>query len=462
MNAFGRTAAAVVVAAGLFGYIYFVESGKEPKTAGSESDSRREKVFPGLDKLKVKSITLTKRSGENVRAEKTGDAWFVVSPLQASADSSEIATLLEAMQNLESEEILDENAPDLSPYGLAAPKVAVSLVADGSPKPFEFELGDAVPAGSGLFARVPGQPRVYVVSSTLENTLGKSAFDLRDRALFKVKKDAVQSVEATENGRPLFRLVRGSKGEDDWKVSAPVATRAARWTVDSFLGLIENLRMESIVTEAATAADLTKYGLTGTARRVALDLGESNPVTLEIGKKSEDGKYYARAASSRLIATISSGVVDDLDKGLKNLRVNRLLDVAAYEVTGFDVVAGGATRTFTKATTKGKDGVDVVEWKGGPPAKNVTQEKASDALFAIGGLDAAEFIDAPKALSNYGLDAPALRVTLRFDGDKKEDWFEVAIKGAEAFARRRDDAAVIKLDKAKTEDLIKNFTSLGA
>ena len=94
--------------------------------------------------------------------------------------------------------------------------------------------------------------------------------------------------------------------------------------------------------------------------------------------------------------------------------------------------------------------------------KNVTQEKASDAFFAIGGLDAAEFVDAPKALSTYGLDAPALRVALRFEGDKNEDWFEVAVKGDAAFARRRDDAAVLKLDKAKTEALIKNFTALGS
>jgi hypothetical protein len=53
-------------------------------------------------------------------------------------------------------------------------------------------------------------------------------------------------------------------------------------------------------------------------------------------------------------------------------------------------------------------------------------------------------------------------VTLRFDGGKKEDWFEVAVKDDAAFARRRDDTAVLKLDKAKTEALIKNFTELGS
>jgi hypothetical protein len=101
-------------------------------------------------------------------------------------------------------------------------------------------------------------------------------------------------------------------------------------------------------------------------------------------------------------------------------------------------------------------------WKSTTPGKDAGQDKGSDALFAIGGLEASEFIDAPKPLPSYGLDAPALRVTLRFEGGKKEDWFEVALKDDAAYARRRDDTAILKLDKAKTEALIKSFVELGS
>ena len=136
--------------------------------------------------------------------------------------------------------------------------------------------------------------------------------------------------------------------------------------------------------------------------------------------------------------------------------------MAAYEISAFEVTSAGATRTFTKSTSKGKDGAETVVWKSKAPIKDATQEKASDALFAIGGLEAAEFIDAPKAPPVYGLDAPALRVTWRFEGEKKEDWFEVAVKDDAGYARRRDDTAVLKLDKAKTEALIRSFTELGS
>lgn len=460
MNSFRRTALAVVVAALFFSYIYFVESRKDPaKETTDATTPKREKVFTGLDKLKVKSLTLKKRNGDMVLVEKRGEAWTLVLPQETPADSGEVSTLLDALQNLETEEIVEEGGKDLTPYGLDEPKVAVWVVVEGTPKPLEFELGDAVPAGSSLFARTPGKPRLFTVSSTLENTLSKTAFDLRDRNLLKVKKDDIQSVEAVDKGKVAFRVARGNFGEDEWKIEAPVATRAARFSVDSFLGLAENLKMESIATEAATPKDLATYGLAGAARRLVFGL-KGKSVVLEIGKKTDDSKYYAREASSALVATIGSGLVDDLDKGFKNLRANRLLDVAAYEVIGFDVTAAGTDKMFSKTTTKGKDGVEQILWKGQAPAKDVTQEKASDALFAVGGLDAVEFVDNPKAAATYGLDKPALRVALRFEGDKKEDWFEVAIKGEEAFGRRRDDTSVLKLDKAKTEALIKSFTTL--
>lgn len=463
MNSFGRTLAATLVAAGLFGYIYFVESKRDPATwKTDETSGKRERVFASLDKAKVTSLTLKRPGGEMVHAEKNGEDWALVSPFETPADPTEIGTILDALQNLETEDVVSETATNLADFGLSEPRVSVSVVATGAPQPFEIELGDAVPAAWGLFARVPGKPRVFTVATTLENTLSKSAFDLRDRSLVRVKRDEILSLDAVEKGRTTFRLVRGSEGGDDWKIEKPIVTRAARWTVDSFLGLIENLKMDSIVTESATPQDLARFGLGTSARRVGLGLVEGRTVTLEIGRKTDDGKIHARDAASTLVATIPIALVDDLDKGLRHFRAVRLLDVAAYEVAGFEVTAGGTSRSFTKSTTKGKDGADEVVWRGTAPTKDATQEKTSEALFAIGGLDASEFIDAPKALASYGLDAPALRVVLRFDGGKKDDWFEVAVRGDSGYAKRRDDTAILKLDKAKTEALIASFVTLSS
>ena len=81
------------------------------------------------------------------------------------------------------------------------------------------------------------------------------------------------------------------------------------------------------------------------------------------------------------------------------------------------------------------------------------RKKVEDALFAVGGIEAAEFIDAQKALSAYGLDAPALRVTLRMAGGKPPLWFEIGTKDGASHARREGDAIVTKVDVSKAREL---------
>jgi hypothetical protein len=69
----------------------------------------------------------------------------------------------------------------------------------------------------------------------------------------------------------------------------------------------------------------------------------------------------------------------------------------------------------------------------------------------------AEFVDQPAALATYGLDAPVLKVTVKAKG---ESWIEVGKKDGGVYARRSGDAAVLKLDPAKAEELLKAFAEL--
>ena len=105
-----------------------------------------------------------------------------------------------------------------------------------------------------------------------------------------------------------------------------------------------------------------------------------------------------------------------------------------------------------------KEGLDKTQWKRtAPDAKELDTTKVEDALFKMGGVDVSEFVDAPKPPSDYGLDAPLLKVTVKAKG---ESWIEVGKKGDEYFARRSGDDAILKLDKTKAEELVKAFSEL--
>jgi hypothetical protein len=369
-----------------------------------------------------------------------------------------------------------EQAKDPAEYGLDRPGRTVTAVVEGATAPLAVEFGAKSPDGTSVYARAAGSPKVYLVPQWVEGTFDKKPFDLRDRDLLHVKRDDVRSLEVSgpEGG---YALARTDAGE--WAFTKPVATRAGRWSVDGLLGTVENLRMDSVAAEGAT--DLERFGLDRPARTVSLVLKDGSTRTLEIGAGAPDPtatpspspspaqkgekpapprptKYYAREAGSGLVAVVPATLADDLAKGLGELRAKRLLEVATYETEGFEVVAGGTKKTYAKSTTKDKDGLDKTQWKRtAPDAKDLETSKVEDALFKMGGVEATEFVDQPGAPDAYGLDAPVLKVTVKAKG---ESWIEVGKKDGGYCARRNGDAAVLRLDPAKAEELVKAFSEL--
>jgi hypothetical protein len=467
---FWKTYLAVAVLAGLGAYLYFVESKREEKP-----EKPKEKVF-ALDKAKVKELTLAPSGGEAIRLVKEGSNWTMAAPKALPADGPAADSLVSTLESLEVDEVAAPSAPHLADFGLESPKLTVGVLLQGATEPLKLLLGEKLADGSGIYAKLPTQPRVFTIPSYVESSLNKKPFDLRDRDLLHVKRDAVKTLEISDPGGS-YALARDDKGE--WAFTKPLATRAGRWSVDSLLGTIENLRMESVAAEEAT--DLKPFGLAKAARTVTLGLSDGTTRTLEIGAASEADKvskdkdkkskkeaskdkptkYYARDATRRLVAVIPAALEDDLAKGMKELRAKRLLEVATYEVEGIEAQLGAQKRVYTKAAQKDPKGPETPKWKRtAPEAKDLESTKVEDALFKLGGLEVQEFIDAPKDAPAYGLDAPAFRLALRFGAAKPEASVELGKKDGAVYARRTGDSSLLKLDPAKAEELIKAFQEL--
>jgi hypothetical protein len=161
------------------------------------------------------------------------------------------------------------------------------------------------------------------------------------------------------------------------------------------------------------------------------------------------------------VAVVPGAVVDDLAKGMAELRAKRLLEVSTYDVDGFTVELEGGRKVYARSSAKDKDGIDVYKWKRAQPdGKEIDTNKVQDALFQVGAVEAAEFLDKPADLAAYGCDKPVLKATLRLGPGKPEAWFEVCRKDAAAYGRRSEDDAVLKLDPQKAEELLKAFKEI--
>ena len=448
---FWKTYVALGLAVGLGAYIYFVERKRPEKT----EEKPKEKVVT-LDRGKVTALTLAAQGSEEIRLVKEKDGWRMKAPTDVAADTGEVDSILSSLESLQAEDVVAENPGALGEYGLDKPKQTITVTVAGVKDPVVLALGDKTPDGGAVYARAAGRPRVVTVASFVESSLAKKPFDLRDRDLLHVKRDAVRTLEVTgpEGG---YSLARADGGQ--WAFTRPLATQAGRWSVDGLLGNLESLRMESVAAE--DPKDLKPFGLDKPARTIALGLGDGTRKTLEIGAATPDKKYDVRVSDRPLVAVVPGALVDSLAKGMGELRDKRLLEVATYDVSGFDVEMGGAKRTYARTTAKDKDGLETSKWRRtAPDAKDLETSKVQDALFSIGGVDVADFVDQPGAPATYGLDAPTLKVTLRFEGGKPPVSFELAEKGGTSYARRAGDDAVLKVDGKKASDVVTAFKGL--
>ena len=469
---FWKTGAALLVLAGLGSYIWFVERKHEPKAEGE-----REKVTVlAVDKAKAKEISLATAAGETIRLVKEGAGWKVTAPFAAPADTSAVESLLTSLEKLEADEVVVEQAASLAEYGLDKPSRTVTAVVEGAPAPLSVQFGAKSPDGSSVYARTGAAPKVYLVPQWVEGRFDKKPFDLRDRDLLHVKRDDVRSLEVVGPEGELLARADGRR-----RVGLHEARRHARRPLvggrsaghdrepaHGVGGGGRRDRREALRPRPARAGGHPR--VEGRRDPDARDRcwrpgpdGRPSSFALACGKGREAGapkptKYYARQKGTSLVAVVPATLADDLAKGMGELRAKRLLEVATYETEGFDVAAGATKKTYVKSSTKDKEGLDKTQWKRtAPDAKELETTKVEDALFKMGGVEVAEFVDQPQALATYGLDAPVLKVTVKAKG---ESWIEVGKKDGAVYARRSGDAAVLKLDPAKAEELLKAFAEL--
>lgn len=427
----------LVVAAGLGAFLYF-DSKREPA-----SSSKQDKVFAGLEADEIEQVTVTSVAGEQTTVQKQGSAWQITAPAAVAADEAELSGLTSSLASLEVQRVVDEQATDFKQYGLDPAKLRVTFKAGG--KEHTVMLGDKTPTGGDMYARLPGTPRVFLVSSFLEATFNKTTFDLRDKTILKVDREKVERVEIQSGDR----VTTFAKQGPDWRITAPIQARADFGAVEGIVGRLNTSPMKSIeAAEAKSPADLAKYGLDKPAATVRVVSGSSE-AGLALGKAAGEGTVYARDLSRPLVFTIESGLADELKKPADEFRIKDLFDARAFNTTRIEVTRQGQTLAFEK---------DKDAWKQvTPAARQADAAKVEALLTALTNTRATGF---ESKLAATGLDTPEIVATVKFEDGKKEEKVTFARKGADAFARREGDAAAAKIDSPGLEAIVKAFDAL--
>jgi Domain of unknown function (DUF4340) len=427
MRGLASLAVLTVALLGLGSYIYFFQ----PKSAPA-SGAPRPKAFE-IPKDAIDQLVIKSAGGEVSTITKADGRWQITAPVTAPADETLITRIVTLINELEIARVVDENATDLGQYGLAPAQVDVTITTSGAAGTQHLLLGAKGSIGDTVYAQLTSGPRVILVASDIVDTVNKSTFDLRDKAVLKFDRDKIESLEIETGGQ----TVQLRKKDVEWEVLKPLQTHADPGVVSGLLTTLTSLQMTSIV--ASQEKDPASYRLDNPVSTVRLVTGSSKE-TLQVGANADDSHTYARNPSMPIVFTIPTSVADTLKNGPAHYRRKDVFEFQTIDATRLEVVRDGQTTVYEKATAPGGDG----KWHElSPNARNVEAAKMEAALSKCSYLRALTFVPRPAGLTRG---SGVISVLVKYDEGKKSETVQLAKPGSEPFAVRADWPDAARLD----------------
>lgn len=321
----------IVVVALLVGAYIFL---KNKNAGGSTPDYSTDtiKIFD-LEQKDIKEITIEDQEGtfvfvrEKVKEGDTEkDVWKVVKPEGFKADESQVNSIAINFSYLNADRLIEEDASDLSKYGLDKPSVTSAKMSDG--KVYSIEIGDETPTKGGYYAKVKDSGKVYTISSYTGGKLKPGKNGLRLKALFSVKPEDINRFSMERKGAAVFTAEK--KGEYDWDLTYPIQSKADVGALSPMLEAVSQASVLDFIEESPS--DLGKYGLDKPNYVFEFETPAGKNKLFMGTEKEKGSQIYAKLGDSNEVFTISLNAFKFIDKPLKEI-----MEVFAYIVNIQDV-----------------------------------------------------------------------------------------------------------------------------
>ncbi len=411
--------ALLAVFGGLSIWVYKHPASGDSKTA----DGSTTKLLTIPDD-QFQEIKIAKLTGEAIDLKKDGGKWRMAAPKELPADQDAAGSMQSTLGNLTADKLIEANAAELKGYGLATPTLEVTVVRkDG--KTDRILIGDDTPTGSGAYAKLPGDPRVFTVSSFTKTSLDKQPDDLRDKRLLTFDGDKLSRVELTAKGQTIEF---GRNGQGEWSILKPGPLRADGSAVDGLVSKLKDAKMD--LGNPGEDAAKKFAGGTRVAAVTVTDAGGNQ--TLEV-RRDPEKNVYAKSSAVEGVYKSNVDLGDGLDKGLDDFRNKKLFD--------FGFSDPGKVELTGAAYTKDGD-----KWKSG--AKVMDNTSVQNLIDKLRDLSATKFVE-------KGGGTAVFAATVTSNSGKRVEKVTISKQGTAYFAQRENEPGIYELDGKAVDDLQK-------
>ena len=397
------TAILAVLLLGLVGFVFLYE---RPRMAEEQRESEAKNAFIEVQRHRVARLTLTNEYGHFV-AEKRGNEWALIAPLEVPADWIEFEGMIEIAQIVERGRVVvdegDYAGTNLADFGLDPPVVEVRFE-PVSGDPMWLFFGNDIPSKLGCYFTWSGGNKVVLTKKQYRARFNRPLMALRDTRAFSFDPDLV-SRAYFQTPRGVYEVVRDGL---EWHLVQPIKERADAREILTLLGQLKDERVASFHKEAMD--DPTIYGFDDPDYKVELHAKDNEMSnTLLLGKRVPDSRqklWYGRVMSRSQVFIVEQLLAESLDIPLSRLRYKRVFE---FDRTGVDRVRL-AYRDSAVNCAKNDDGSWQMVMGDGRVVKG--DADVEDLIDRVHNLVVAEFPDQVDKSAADSLDDPVLTVSL--------------------------------------------------
>jgi hypothetical protein len=411
-----------VVLLAVLGGIVWWSNRRQAEAGKSPTDAAKKMISVAEDQ--VQQIKTKKVTGEVIDLQRKDGKWEMVQPKPLPADQDAVSSMLSNLTSLNADKVIEEKAADLKAYGLDDPTLDIQVTRkDG--KSDHLLVGDDTPTGSGAYAKLANDPRVFSIASFVKSSLDKTPNDLRDKRLLRFDSDKLSRVELQAKGQ-TFEFGKNASGE--WQIVKPRPLRADFSAVDTLVNKLRDAKLDPLNMDE----DAAKKFDSGAKTAVATVTDAGGTQTLEVRKDSTSA-YYAKSSVVEGVHKIGADVGDSLDKGLDDFRNKKVFDFGFSDPSKLEIKGVAYTKTGDK-------------WMSGSKAMDNTS--VQNLIDKLRDLAATKFPD-------QGGGDPVFDATVTSNEGKRVEKVVIRKLGARFLAQREGEPSIYELDPNAVAELEK-------
>src|SRR5256886_561222 len=389
-----------VITAGVFAYLYFVESHRP----GTEEAARQSQNVLNFSREKIDGVVI-QNGDDKIDIRRQDNKWRLETPIKDQADASLVNNLLLDLENWQkdaaiSAKEMEADKNKLSDYGLANPRVRLKLV--GTDAPAEIFFGKDAALEGKMYVRFENSKETFLVNQSVKKAIDKKPEEFRDRKLTDlIMAQVVRVVLKTSAGEMELQ-----KKGDHWEIVKPLHARADDQKTSDLIAQVTTARIQQFV--ADDRGDLHPYGLAeprGSLSFFAQD--DKQGQTLQIGGVPEKQKdqVYVRFSPRGFVYTLPKKIEETLNSKPNDLRDRHLVRIDTKILDRLSIDASGKGKTVLAR----KDENWTIASRNNAPANSTEVRRL---IGTLQNEQVTKFVeDVASNLPKYDLDKPQLIVT---------------------------------------------------